>query len=79
MAFLSPSNDTRLNLLLMMADLRSANSNPVPETSTTARPDAPLFPWEQLAYRLGTQAHRAMLRNSGAESQSDSAPWSFYI
>ena len=72
MAFLSPSNDTRVNLLLMMADLRSAKPNAVLETRTTARPDTPLFLWESLADRLGLQADKARLRNSDPGAQIDS-------
>jgi len=68
MAFLSPSNDTRVNLLLIMADLRSAKPGAVLKTSTPARSDAPLFLWENLADRLGSQADKAMLKNDSATS-----------
>jgi hypothetical protein len=70
MAFLSPSNDTRVNLLLIMADLRSAKLGATLNTSAPARPDAPLFLWESIANRLGSQADKAMLRNDSAASPS---------
>ena len=73
MAFLSPSNDTRVNLLLMMADLRLAKPGPALKTGANPQSDAPLFLWEQLADRLGTPADRAALR-SDAGAQSTSAP-----
>ena len=73
MAFLSPSNDTRVNLLLLMADLRSTGAGTVQKANATTRPDAPLFLWEQLADRLGSAADRAMLRSRYSGEQSDSA------
>jgi hypothetical protein len=66
MAFLSPSNDTRVNLLLIMADLRSAKPGAALKTNAPARPDAPLFLWESIADRLGSQADKAMLKNDSA-------------
>jgi hypothetical protein len=73
MAFLSPSNDTRVNLLLMMADLRPARPGAALKTRTNLRPEAPLFFWEQIAGRLGSPADRAELR-SEAGGQIPSAP-----
>src|SRR5215475_943887 len=73
MAFLSPSNDTRVNLLLMMADLRSATARPALKEATRTRPDAPLFMWEALVERLGSQDDKAMLKSASAGAQSDSA------
>jgi hypothetical protein len=73
MAFLSPSNDTRVNLLLLMADLRSAAARTALKESTKARPDAPLFAWEALAERLGSEADKATLRSDGVGAQSGSA------
>lgn len=74
MAFLSPSNDTRVNLLLMMADLRPAKPGPVLKTSTTPPSNAPLFLWEHLANTLGSQADKTALSNSGMETQNNSSP-----
>jgi len=73
MALLSPSNDTRVNLLLMMADLRPAKPGPLPKTNTTAPPEAPLFLWEQLADTLGSQTDKATLRNGDMGEQNNSA------
>jgi hypothetical protein len=73
MAFLSPSNDTRVNLLLMMADLRSASAKAALKEGTKTRPEAPLFMWETLAERLGSQDDKAMFRNASAGMQSDAA------
>jgi len=70
MAFLSPSNDTRVNLLLIMADLRSAKPGAALKTNAPARPDAPLFLWESIADRLGSQADKAMLKNDSAASSA---------
>ena len=76
MAFLSPSNDTRVNLLLMMADLRAARPSSVLKASTTSRPDAPLFSWDVLANRLGSQAGMATPQSSnvGTRNENDPAP-----
>ncbi|HEV2619192.1 MAG TPA: hypothetical protein VGU23_04560, partial [Acidobacteriaceae bacterium] len=54
MAFLSPSNDTRANLLLLMADLRPARSGSSAKKDAPVA-DAPLFVWEQLSNRLEPQ------------------------
>ncbi len=74
MALLSPSNDTRVNLLLLLADLRSPRAGAAQKASTTARSDAPLFLWQQLADRLGTPADRARLRSLDSAAETDSAP-----
>jgi hypothetical protein len=58
MGFLSPSNDTRVNLLLLMADLRAAKPGAAGKTDKPA-PDAPLFLWEHLASRLEPQTNEA--------------------
>ena len=74
MGFLSPSNDTRVNLLLLMNDLRSVRAGTAQKANTTSHTDAPLFLWEQLANRLGTPADRAMLLGRDAEERKDSEP-----
>lgn len=71
MAFLSPSNDTRVNLLLLMADLRPAKLNSATNTATKPSPDAPLFQWEQLASKFGLQADKATPTDNDAGAQSN--------
>ncbi len=70
-AFLSPSNDTRVNLLLMMADLRPAKPGPVPKKSTSIHPVEPLFLWEQFAGTLGSQADKDAVRNGDMDAQKN--------
>ena len=74
MAFLSPSNDSRVNLLLMMADLRSAKPGSVLKTSRSSPPDAPLFLWEQLANTLGSQADKTAFSNDDMQAQNNAVP-----
>ncbi len=73
MALLSPANDTRVNLLLLMADLRSGGRGVTQRAGATSGVEAPLFLWEQLASRLGSPADRAMLRNRDSAEQGDAA------
>ncbi len=55
MAFLSPSNDTRVNLLLMLADLEGKK----PPPGAFGRQDAPLVLWNTLSYRFVPQAPKS--------------------
>ncbi|MEK6396476.1 MAG: hypothetical protein V4734_00185 [Terriglobus sp.] len=63
MAFLSPSNDTRVNLLLLLADLRGLTAKSAASVSTT---EAPLFGWEALVETYGSQADKDALKNYGS-------------
>ena len=74
MAFLAPSNDTRVNLLLMMTDLRMAASSAAPKANSTPSSDGPLFLWEQLINRLGSQADKLALKSSDTGTQHDPVP-----
>lgn len=76
MAFLSPSNDTRVNLLLLIADLRSQAQGPAVNADPTAPPDAPLFLWEEIASRFGTEADKTAQKNNQTESPATPAPCS---
>lgn len=71
MAFLSPSNDTRVNLLLLLADLRGLRPRQVAKASPS---EAPLFGWGDLAGRIEPQTDTAAQQNSGVASQRDPVP-----
>ena len=74
MAFLSPSNDSRVNLLLLLADLRAAKFNTPLARSPAPSADPPLFLWAQLVDRLGSPADQAALKVSGTGAERSSLP-----
>lgn len=52
-AFLAPSNDTRVNLLLLMADLNAARQSAALKAATPSKyQDSPLFAWQDITSRL---------------------------
>lgn len=68
MAGLTPANDTRVNLLLLMADLHAAGKT-APDSAS--KPDSPLFTWDMLADRLGTQADKAASQSAEKFAQDN--------
>ncbi|MFT4114498.1 hypothetical protein [Silvibacterium sp.] len=73
MALLSPSNDTRVNLLLLLADLRVQQKvGAAPVVAST--PESPLFAWDSLVDTFGTQGDKTELKGNGIVIQDGSAP-----
>ena len=58
MVLLSPANDTRVNLLLLIADLRLAKSGSMLKAGATTPSDPPLFGWDDLAIALGPRVDK---------------------
>jgi hypothetical protein len=72
MVLLSPANDTRVNLLLLIADLRLAKSGAALKAGATSA--APLFSWDELAFALGPQANKAAPGVGTAAAPSEPVP-----
>lgn len=45
-AILVPSNDTRVNLMLLMADMRSGKNKTMLAGNPAGHPDSPMFAWD---------------------------------
>jgi hypothetical protein len=73
MAVLAPSNDTRVNLLLLIADLRAAHAG-VNGKAAASAPESPLFAWEALADKFRTQEEKTASKNAETADQSSSRP-----
>jgi hypothetical protein len=75
-AILVPSNDTRVNLMLLMADLHRGKNKGILVGNSAGHPDSPLFALEELAGRVdpveGTDAQ--VTGNSTPQNDGDKCP-----
>lgn len=67
-AGLTPANDTRVNFLLLMADLHPTGKA---APNAASKPDYPLFTWDMLTDRIGTQADRAASQSAESVDQAN--------
>ncbi len=68
MAMVTPSNDTRINLLLLLADLRASGNTASVGVATNfagSSSISPLFDWATLAARMGPEASSSELKKDG--------------
>jgi len=72
LVLLSPANDTRTNLLLLMADLRSAKGGA--GLKTAAAFHSPLFEWSDLVSALAPRVDNAASGQSAAAAESGPVP-----
>jgi hypothetical protein len=70
-AMLAPSNDTRVNLMLVMADMRPGRNKALLAGNSASNSDSPLFAWDQIASRFDPDAAKdAQVANTGT-AQND--------
>lgn len=74
MVLLSPANDTRVNLLLLVADLRSARPGAGFKARAATSSDSPLFSWEDFSSALEPAPDKTTRPDSPAAGQGDPVP-----
>lgn len=71
-AMLAPSNDTRVNLMLVMADMHPGKNKAVLAGNSTSPPDSPLFAWDEMAGRFDpTAATDAQTKDNRTAQKND--------
>jgi hypothetical protein len=71
-AILVPSNDTRVNLMLLMADMRRGGKDKAMLAGLSAgHPDSPLFSWDTMAGRFDRADLMDAQANSNSTAQND--------
>lgn len=71
LAILAPSNDTRVNLMLLMADMHRGTNKAMFVGNPAGHPDSPLFTWDEIASRVNPLAVTDAQATSNSTTQND--------
>ena len=70
-AILVPSNDTRVNLLLLMADMQRGKNQAMLAGNSAGHPESPLFSWDMMAGRFDPPEGMDAQANGNSSAQND--------